>query len=64
MTAPRLLRVSEAAERLGLKPHTLRLWLAARRLPIVRLGRAVRVPEQAVEDFISSNTVPARDGGR
>jgi excisionase family DNA binding protein len=58
----RLLSVKETAERLGLKPATIRAWLLRRKnLPFVRCGRAVRVPIEAVEKFIAENTIPARE---
>jgi excisionase family DNA binding protein len=59
----RLLSVQETAERLGLKPATIRAWLLRRKnLPFVRCGRAVRIPAEAVETFVNQNTVPAREG--
>jgi excisionase family DNA binding protein len=58
----KLLRVVEAATALGLKPATIRAWILRRKLPYVRCGRAVRVPERAIEEFISRNTVPAKVG--
>jgi excisionase family DNA binding protein len=58
--APRLLRVEQVAELLGIKKETVYLWLAQRRLPKVSLGRAVRVPARAIEDLIAANTTPAR----
>ena len=57
-----LLRVSQVAQRLGIKEGTVRLWLALRKLPRVQCGRAVRVPATAVDEFIRRNTVPAREG--
>ena len=56
-----MLSVREVAEKLGLKEGTVRLWLGQRRLPFVRCGRAIRVPTEAVEEFIQRNTVPARE---
>jgi excisionase family DNA binding protein len=58
----RLLTVAQAARILSLREGTLRVWIAARRIPVVRLGRAVRIPEKAVEDLIAANTIPAREG--
>lgn len=59
----RLLSVQETAERLGLKPATIRAWLLRRKnLPFVRCGRAVRIPAEAVERFVNQNTVPVREG--
>lgn len=57
-----LLRVHEVAQRLGIKEGTVRLWLSLRKLPRVQCGRSVRVPADAVEEFIARNTIPARDG--
>ena len=58
----RLLSVQETAERLGLKPATIRAWLLRRKnLPFVRCGRAVRIPAEAVETFVNQNTVPTRE---
>jgi excisionase family DNA binding protein len=55
-----LLTVAEAADALGLKPATIRAWLYKRKLPYVRCGRAIRVPRQAVEEFVARHTVSAR----
>jgi excisionase family DNA binding protein len=60
----RLLTVREAAERLALREGTIRAWLSRRRLPKVRLGRAVRIPAEAVEALIFAGTIPAGDGDR
>ncbi len=60
---PHLLTVKEAAHALGLKVATIRAWLAQRRLPRVSCGRAVRIPSQAIEQFIERNTIPARERG-
>jgi excisionase family DNA binding protein len=45
----RLLNANEVAQRLALSPLTVRKWISQRRLPVVRLGRAVRVREDDVE---------------
>lgn len=57
----KLLTVTEAATELGIKPSTIRAWLARRRLPRVNCGRAVRIPADAIAQFIERNTVPARE---
>ncbi len=59
-----LLTVRQTAERLGLRECTIRLWLAQRKLPRVYCGRAVRIPAEAVEEFIRRNTIPAREERR
>ena len=57
----KLLTVKEAAEALALKPSTVRAWLLRRKLPRVTCGRAVRIPAEAVVEFIERNTIPARE---
>jgi excisionase family DNA binding protein len=60
----KLLSIKEASEMLALKPATIRAWLAKRKLPRVNCGRAVRVPAEAIAQFIERNTVPAREERR
>jgi excisionase family DNA binding protein len=57
---PKLLTVQEAADQLGLKTSTIRLWIALRRLPSVRLGtRAIRIPADAIEALVARGYTPA-----
>jgi len=56
-----MLTVAQAADRLGMKPATIRLWIAKRKLAHVKLSRAVRVPEAEVDRMIRENTIPARE---
>lgn len=56
-----LLTVKQAANLLSLKVATIRTWIYQRRLPCVRCGRAVRIPADAVQQFIERNTVPAKE---
>ena len=56
----RLVTCAAAAQTLGLKEATVRVWVARRRIPSVKLGRAVRIPAEAVEELIRLNTIPAR----
>ena len=58
----RLLTCAEAAEALGLKEATIRVWIARRKLTYVKLSRSVRVPAEAVEDLILRGTMPAHAG--
>lgn len=59
----RLLRLSHAAERLDVKPSTLRDWFLKRKhLDFVKVGRAVCITEDSIERFIAANTIPAREG--
>jgi excisionase family DNA binding protein len=56
-----LLTVAETADALNLKTSTVRAWLAKRKLPRVNCGRAVRIPADAIAEFIEQHTVPARE---
>ena len=51
--------VAEAAMELGLSVHTIRAWVAGRRLAHIRLGRAIRIPAAEIRRVIERNTVPA-----
>jgi excisionase family DNA binding protein len=54
----KLVRLTSAAERLGLKPSTLRDWFLKRKhLDFVKAGRAVCVTEDSIERFIAANTI-------
>ncbi len=59
-----LLTVKQAADALGLKVATIRAWVSRRKLPRVNCGRAVRIPADAIAQFIERNTIPAREGQR
>lgn len=59
-----LLTVKEAAKQLGLRECTIRAWLARRRLPRVNCGRCVRIPSDAVSEFIARHTIPAKEERR
>jgi len=51
--------VAEAAHELGLSVHTIRAWIASRRIGHIRLGRAIRIPADEVRRVIEAGTVPA-----
>ncbi|WP_406732178.1 excisionase family DNA-binding protein [Streptomyces sp. NBC_01794] len=53
----RLLTVRQAAELLGTTERFPRRLIAERRIVFVKVGRHVRIPEGALEGFISANTV-------
>ncbi len=61
---PMLLRASEVGTLLGLGRSTIFELLAAGELPTVRIGRAVRVPRQALEDWVRQRTVRSREEAR
>ena len=52
-----LLTVEQAATRLGTTERFPRRLIAERRIRFVRLGRHVRIPASAVEQFIKEGTV-------
>ena len=57
----KLVRISTAAELLGVRPSTLRDWFLKRKnLDFVKCGRAVCVTEESIQRFIAANTIPAR----
>ena len=59
----KVIRLSEAAEMLGIKTSTLRDWFLKRKnLDFTKIGRAVCVTEDSINRFIDENTFPA--GGR
>ena len=62
MSTARLLKVPEAAEMLALSPKTVWQWIGERRIGVVRLGRAVRVPQSEIDRLMEDGTTPARRG--
>ncbi len=53
-----LLTTEEVAGRLGLQVSTIRKLAYQRKLPFVKLGRAVRFREQDIEEFIAKGFRP------
>lgn len=60
----RLLNVGEAASLLGLKVATLYTWASERRIPTVKIGRALRIRKSVIEDLIANCERPALDAVR
>lgn len=56
--------VEQAAVDLCVSVHTIRAWIARRKIGCVRLGRAVRIPESEITRLIEQGTVPALDERR
>lgn len=56
-----LLRVEEAAKVLGIGRTKVYELMARQELPVVRIGRAVRIPRQSLSDWIESRTSGADD---
>ena len=56
----KLLTIEQAAELLGMRPVTIRMWAASRRIARVKLGRSVRIPESEIEErLIEHSLIPA-----
>ena len=55
----KLLTVSQSADLTGLSEVTLRHWIAQRRIDVVRMGRAIRIPRASLENTIERGLVPA-----
>ncbi|MET9471048.1 excisionase family DNA-binding protein [Streptomyces sp. NPDC002922] len=53
----RLLTVEQAAQLLGTTARFPRRLIAERRIAFVKIGRHVRIPEDALTDFVAANTV-------
>ena len=54
-----LFKVDDAAFALCVSPKTLRDWILQQRIEVVRLGRAVRIPESEIDRLIAIGTTPA-----
>lgn len=61
-TQRRLLRIPQAVEYMGgvIAPATIRQWIWLGKIEVVRIGRAVCIPQDALDALIDSGTVPAR----
>jgi excisionase family DNA binding protein len=53
----KLLTFEEAADVLGTSVRFPRRLVAERRIRFVKVGRFVRIPETAIEEFVESGTV-------
>ncbi len=62
MPVAKLLKVPEAAAMLALSQKTVWQWIGERRIGVVRLGRAVRVPLSEIERLMEEGTTPALRG--
>lgn len=56
----KLLRIREAEERTGIREATWRAWVSQGKVGCVRLGRAVRIPEEEIIRLIREGTTPAQ----
>lgn len=55
-----LVNVNEAAQFLAVSPSTLYGWVWQRRIPFVKVGRAVRFDMADLERFVTQNRIEAR----
>jgi excisionase family DNA binding protein len=55
----KLMNIREFAEALGLSHRTVQQWVWLRRVPFVRVGRAIRFRPETVQEILESGTVPA-----
>jgi hypothetical protein len=60
-TQRRLFRIPQAVDYLGgaVKAAPLRQWIWRRRIEYVHIGRAVCIPQDALDRLIDTGTVPA-----
>ncbi|MFI5097242.1 MAG: helix-turn-helix domain-containing protein [Candidatus Acidiferrales bacterium] len=58
--AETLVTVKEAAQFLSVSVSTLYGWVWQRKIPFVKVGRALRFKMSALENFVQANTYEAR----
>jgi excisionase family DNA binding protein len=58
--APRLITVNDAARYLAVSVSTLYGWVYQRRIPFVKVGRALRFEVVELDSFIQRNRTQAR----
>ena len=58
--ATQLVNVNEAAQFLAVSPSTLYGWVWQRRIPFVKVGRAVRFDMADLERFVTQNRIEVR----
>jgi len=51
--------VPQAAEDLSLSIPTIRAWIGARKIGVIRLGRAVRIPPSEIDRLLRDGFTPA-----
>jgi excisionase family DNA binding protein len=59
-TEGRLLTPQQFGDEIGLKVATVRSWVLRRKINVVRVGRAVRIPCTEVERLMKEGFTPAR----
>lgn len=56
----KLLRAREVAELLAVQESTVRKWILLAKLPVVKIGRSVRIEFSVIEKLIAEGRIPAR----
>ncbi len=56
----KLLTIAEAAHLLGVKPQTVYLWVAQRRIPHRKIGRLVRFRMCDLEQYVDQQLQPVK----
>jgi len=59
-TVPRLVTVHDAAKYLSISVSTLYGWVFQRRIPFVKVGRALRFDRTDLDNFINQNRTGSR----
>lgn len=54
-----LLTLDQVAQILGVSPVTAKIWASKRKIPVVKVGRLVRIEPEALQKWIRENTLPA-----
>lgn len=57
----RLLNIKEVSEYLGVKEHTLYMWVSQRRIPFVKCGRLTKFDLKKIDKWIEENAVSEID---
>ena len=58
MGQQQLHRITDFAVMMAISPKTAWSWVAQRRIGVVRLGRAVRVPQSEIDRLLDDGFVP------
>lgn len=61
MVTGELLTINQAAKALNISPATVRSWRLRRRISVIKVGRAVRIPRTEIDRIIRQGLQPARD---
>lgn len=59
-TVPRLVTVNDAARYLAVSVSTLYGWVYQRRIPFVKVGRALRFEVADLDNFVERNRIQSR----